>query len=257
MGFKISIVGTGNMARCLCEQFTKAGHSIHEIFGRNEIETQELAKRYAAFIVQNLGELDEKVDFIILAVSDSAIAEVAEALPETSAIVVHCSGSLDIEILSHKRSKFYGVFWPIQSISGPPFTDLLQVPIAVEGNAGETEKMLLALADSVSNRTFTAGSSERRKLHLAAVFINNFGNALYHAAFQIVNETGQKPEIFKPLMLETMRKALEFSPEKSQTGPAKRGDDITMEMHLEMLGNKPEVKEVYKVLSEYIKLMKS
>ena len=51
-------------------------------------------------------------------------------------------------------------------------------------------------------------------------------------------------DLLKPLMQETVAKALAQNPKDIQTGPAKRGDKNTISQHLEML-NDSKLKELY------------
>ena len=58
--------------------------------------------------------------------------------------------------------------------------------------------------------------------------------------------------VLKPLIAETLNKSLEIGPEKSQTGPAMRGDFEILERHMEFLKENPELAEIYKVISQHI-----
>jgi predicted short-subunit dehydrogenase-like oxidoreductase (DUF2520 family) len=55
-----------------------------------------------------------------------------------------------------------------------------------------------------------------------------------------------------PLIDETARKVHELHPKAAQTGPAVRGDENVMGKHLEMLADEPEIKEIYKMISDSI-----
>jgi predicted short-subunit dehydrogenase-like oxidoreductase (DUF2520 family) len=57
-----------------------------------------------------------------------------------------------------------------------------------------------------------------------------------------------------PLIEETVRNAVANNPKKAQTGPAIRGDESTIQKHLEMLADWPNESEVYRTLTEYIKV---
>ena len=78
------------------------GHHIVQVYARDFEKTQKFAKQFQVKACQSLSEF-QPTDLIILAVSDSAIAELAkqihELFPET--LMVHTSGSTDIEVVSH------------------------------------------------------------------------------------------------------------------------------------------------------------
>jgi predicted short-subunit dehydrogenase-like oxidoreductase (DUF2520 family) len=55
-----------------------------------------------------------------------------------------------------------------------------------------------------------------------------------------------------PLIDETARKVHGLHPHDAQTGPAIRGDENVMGKHLAMLSDDPEVKEIYRIISNSI-----
>ena len=60
-----------------------------------------------------------------------------------------------------------------------------------------------------------------------------------------------KSFLFENIIKETSSKAINYSPKKIQTGPAKRNDKITIEKHLELL-EKKSFKKIYKTITESI-----
>ena len=59
-------------------------------------------------------------------------------------------------------------------------------------------------------------------------------------------------EILKPLILETFSKAILSGPRESQTGPAVRGDQKTIEKHLRLLADQAELTTIYKAITKSI-----
>ena len=55
--------------------------------------------------------------------------------------------------------------------------------------------------------------------------------------------------ILKPLIETTILKAIELGPQNSQTGPAIRGDEKTIEMHMSLLEKHPEMIDVYRAIT--------
>jgi predicted short-subunit dehydrogenase-like oxidoreductase (DUF2520 family) len=85
-------------------------------------------------------------------------------------------------------------------------------------------------------------------LHLCAVFVCNFVNHLYHIGASL-SEKHQVPfELLMPLIEETTNKIKYLHPKEAQTGPAKRGDESTMQAHLELLDDEL-LKTIYKTIS--------
>ena len=64
-------------------------------------------------------------------------------------------------------------------------------------------------------------------------------------------------EILKPLIVETVNKAFELSPEKAQTGPAVRNDIAILEKHQEILQSLPPLQRLYALFSELIALKRT
>jgi len=86
---------------------------------------------------------------------------------------------------------------------------------------------------------------------LAAVFVNNFSNHMFTMGEDICKEYQVPFEILKPLILETAHKIMHLSPLEAQTGPASRGDENTINQHLEMLTD-PTKKEIYQLITKSI-----
>ena len=61
-------------------------------------------------------------------------------------------------------------------------------------------------------------------------------------------------EIIRPLIAETADKVMGNLPENVQTGPAVRTDESTLNKHLSMLTDMPELQNIYQTLSDSIKL---
>jgi len=67
-----------------------------------------------------------------------------------------------------------------------------------------------------------------------------------------VEQKGLTFELLGPLIEETVKKGLANDPRKSQTGPAKRGDNTTIEKHIRMLKRNPQLANLYRQFSENI-----
>jgi len=247
---KIVIFGNGNVATHLGKAFFEAGHGILQVFGRNRARAQELATALEAKAVGGLAELDLTADLYLLAVPDEAIASLAERLPRLKGVVAHCSGATGLSVLGGLQD--YGVIYPLQSITKSADLAIRTVPFAVEGNTGQTTALLLGLMRKISPRAFVCNSQQRLALHLAAVFANNFANALFQIAHEILQENGLPFDLLKPLILETAQKVQTHAPRDAQTGPAKRSDARTIRTHLDFIGKKNDRAEIYRLMTKVI-----
>ena len=90
---------------------------------------------------------------------------------------------------------------------------------------------------------------------LRGVFACNFSNHLYAIAGRLLEKEGLDFGILGPLVLETAAKAVATdNPAAVQTGPAVRGDTVTMRRHEAILAreNDERYNKIYKLLSESI-----
>lgn len=248
----VSIVGSGNVAEALAMAVASAwGVELLQIVARNSVRGEEIA-RLAGCDYVAMGEEMAQADLYIVAVSDRAVAEVAEAVEfPAESIVAHTAGSIEREALGEGR---IGVFYPFQTFTAGRRVDLSDVPIFIEGCDEEVTTALDSFAQQLTSKVYRADSVRRREIHLSGVLACNFVNALYTMAADLLEEReGLSFEVLQPLILETALKAAQSdNPRKVQTGPARRGDSEVLRRHHEMLATKPEWQEIYRLLSEEI-----
>jgi predicted short-subunit dehydrogenase-like oxidoreductase (DUF2520 family) len=147
----------------------------------------------------------------------------------------------------------YGVFYPLQSLRKDDIDPPL-IPIFLDGSDELTKRKLELLANSISpQHVAQAGDDARLKLHVAAVFVNNFTNHLYVLAEDYCKKEGIDFKEMLPLIEETALRVKEISPSRSQTGPAERNDQETIQKHLELLESHPQLKKVYEFLTASIR----
>jgi predicted short-subunit dehydrogenase-like oxidoreductase (DUF2520 family) len=187
-----------------------------------------------------------------VAVPDHSLPEVLKKIEcNDSAIITHTAGSIGMNVFpKHFRNK--GIFYPLQTFSNRREPDLSSVPFFIEASNVSSEGVLKKLAESISNSVYLSDTEHRRLLHLAAVFVSNFTNHMFTTGKNISLLAGFPFEVLKPLILETVGKALEIGPENAQTGPALRNDLNTIEKHLDLLSFSPEQKAIYDLITKSI-----
>jgi predicted short-subunit dehydrogenase-like oxidoreductase (DUF2520 family) len=126
------------------------------------------------------------------------------------------------------------------------------IPICVEATSEEDLHILKQLGKTLSNTVVEIDSEQRKTLHIAAVFVNNFTNYMYTIGSEICNEHKIDFKLLQPLIKETAAKLDILTPLQSQTGPAKRGDQKTLHNHLQIIKDKHQ-RELYTLLSNAIK----
>ncbi|KDN54593.1 Rossmann-like and DUF2520 domain-containing protein [Flavobacterium seoulense] len=248
---KVSIIGSGNVAQQLITTFQnpeKSGNEIElvQVFSRKKESLSHLLRPEQ--IIDNLDDLQE-VDLYIIAVSDDAIESISTALPFKNRLVVHTSGSTNLSILNDNNRK--GVFYPLQTFSKSKAVDFKQIPICLEAENAPDYQVLDKVAKTISDKVQAINSEQRKALHVAAVFVNNFTNHLYAIGNEICTENQIPFDILKPLMYETIEKLSTLSPTEAQTGPAIRNDQKTIAAHEAFLKNDNQL-HLYKTLTQSI-----
>jgi len=244
----VIILGAGNVATHLFKAFNKAENIVVNQWFNRSLNTIKSYKNEVE-IIDDLSLLKD-ADVYIIAVSDDAIAALSKQLPFKNRLVAHTSGSVSVYDIDKNQKR--GVFYPLQTFSKDAKMDFANVPICVETiGGGEHYNLLKKLALSIGSPTKKINSDQRRVLHLAAVFINNFTNQLYRIGHEITESEGAEFDLLKPLILETAKKVQEISPYMAQTGPAKRHDKKTIKKQLKQLENKHH-KDIYELLTNSI-----
>lgn len=230
---KVSIVGSGNVGT----------HLLRALGATAEV---------SAANPRTLSGLDADADVVLIAVSDSAIGEVAAKLSSLDAIVAHTSGSTPIDILRQAGAKRPGVFYPLQTFSRETSLDYSRIPVFIEAENTSDAATLRELALGMTAAVYPADSQSRRRLHLASVLACNFVNHLWALADSELAKSGLSIDVLRPLIEETAAKLERLSPYEGQTGPARRGDTPTIDAHLEMLADNPQLQNIYRLLSDSI-----
>jgi len=238
---KIAIIGNGNIGSWLAEVLKNQNHlSVFSVSSR-KIEI-----------------LPQHCDLYIFAVKDDIYEMVLQQTPFRMPSAVHTSGSLSQHILAPYSDKF-GVLYPYQTITQKAEGRKQkaedeydsEVPICVEGSDSIFEEALYGWATSNFDIVYKVSEKQRFAMHLAAVFANNFTNAMYNVAHQIFRENNLDWSFIFPLLENTLEKAKHNVPSTVQTGPAKRGDVTIMEKHYHELQNE-DLKTLYRLISKII-----
>ena len=247
----VVVVGSGNVAESVAVAVADSfALELKQVVARNAVRAEAVAQVAGCEWTTDFDKVAE-ADLYIIAVSDRAIEEVAEALGEREdSIVVHTAGSVEMDALGEGAR---GVLYPFQTFTTGRRVDFSAVPLFVEGCTEEVTRQIEQVANALSHRVYRANSKRRREIHLTGVLACNFVNALYSMATDLLDEREGLPfDVLRPLIEETARKAVEAEhPRNVQTGPAVRGDKAVAERHTAMLEDENQ-REIYKLLTEYI-----
>ena len=226
---KVVLIGQGNVASHLQNAFSTS----------KTIDVQMVNSR----VLENI----PTSDVTIIAVSDDAISSVSNLLNTRTGLIVHTSGTVPMDAIIQQQK---GVFYPLQSFTKGTMVDFSNIPFCLEATNTSDLELLEIVAKSIGEKSYHITTEQRKKLHVAAVFVNNFTNHMYTQGKSICDEHNVPFEILHPLIEETAKKIQLISPLDAQTGPAKRNDEQTIKNHLEQLNSQQQ--EMYQLLTKSI-----
>lgn len=241
---RVAFIGSGKVATELALIFRFKGINITGISSRNEVSGTDLAARLNCPFMADPNEL--KAELIIIATNDASVKALNSTL-KTESFVVYTAGAVNLDEITDEN---WGVFYPLQTFTENRHLTVDEVPILMEANSEELRNLLKTLCERIGFRYDYCNSQDRQKYHLAAVYVNNFVNHLFHKAQVQLKENQLNWNLLKPLIEETVAKLDDLSAFDAQTGPARRNDQSTILTH-ESLLNDEEV-QLYKTLTNSI-----
>lgn len=259
----VAIVGAGAVGTALARALADSEYRVEAIVSRTAESARRLAAQVTASVASSQYDaLPDDVRFIFLCVPDDALVEVAEELAEVEhpwnqTVVAHTSGVRTAGALAPLSERGAAVlsFHPMQTFAGKTPTSVFNGSvIGLEGDdsavaAGETVTRALGAQPLV----LTEG--EKTRYHCAAALASNglvalmgvveevFGDAASDASFE-------PTDVVAPLVEQTWKNVEERGSEDALTGPVARGDDETIQAHLDVLASAaPHLVPVYVALS--------
>ena len=190
-------------------------------------------------------DLARDSELLLIAVSDRAILDVANAIPETDALLFHASGAL----LS-VRGGFS--LHPLKSLPpvGDP-SDLEGTLLVFEGEHRRTAKLVAA---AIGARFCEVAPEQKPLYHAAAVFGSNYVAAALDIAERLMTRAGitNARADLVALALSAIENWKRNDDARRFTGPAARGDEDVMRGHLAALRDEPRIAQLYELLAAEI-----
>jgi predicted short-subunit dehydrogenase-like oxidoreductase (DUF2520 family) len=255
---RITIIGPGRVGSSLAKLAFRAGWRFAAIAGGHHPErTAHLAEELGAPVLP-LAKAAAAGELILLTVRDNAIPSVCDQLAaagglDRKPIVAHCSGALSSADLASARR----IGCPVASIH--PLQTFPDVEAAVarlpgtycflEGDADATTA-LEQLARDIHAIPVQIDPAVKPLYHAAAVFSSNYILTLLDAAISLFGTTGlDEPhcrEALLPILHATVHNFQTKGASGALTGPLARGDEVTVEHHVENLRrHDPEILRLY------------
>jgi len=262
----IAIIGPGRAGSALGRALHQAGYTVAAIGGRNPDNVRNLADELGARACQSPATTIDLADLTILAVPDEVILSLATEMVDSLCsaaghAAVHLSGAQGraaIRPLAERGSLRTGVFHPLQAFRRGPEA-VHNVPgtyFGIDADAPLRDQ-LTQMARDLQGHPFDLSRVDRALYHAAAVFAANYPITLLAEAITLAVEAGLDGDTARQGMTTLLAGAVnnlrDLAPADAITGPASRGDQGTIDRHLEALKNDPELQRLYQLLADRTK----
>lgn len=253
---KLVIVGAGNLGYHLALR-------LHQFFNLSVINhrhndiTEELSNLKIPTII-DINNLPDDADVYIFCVKDHLIKDLTHSLfnkISASSVVLHTSGAVDSIILNHFSN--FGVLYPLYSFTvSDKSLNWNNIPLFIIANNSYTQQTIKEIANHLNpDLIHFVDDATKLHLHLLAVMSNNFTNALLHSVYSICHKKNNLQQFypyFIQFAISTIQRTHQKNPALFQTGPAIRQDHSSIEKHLQVLNEFPEIKNLYLAFNHYI-----
>lgn len=239
----IAIVGSGRAAGAIALTAFRRGHTITSIEGRNLDAVADLG---------TLLDVSPGIpDLCILAVSDTAIPEVASSIADRARPVqtVHVSGAVPVDALAPVAATGVqtGSMHPLQTLPdarrGAARLEGSWMAITAEDPLRGT---LGGLAVSMGCRPFDLSDDVKPLYHAAAAAAANYTLTTLDLAMELFEAAGVPFEAARPLLDAIIANAFDLGPAAALTGPVARGDVATVASQLAAIRDRvPQAEELF------------
>jgi predicted short-subunit dehydrogenase-like oxidoreductase (DUF2520 family) len=248
----IFLLGSGNVAWQLSRAFAEKRCKFLGMYSRTFQNTRKLATRLQCPVVKDVSKAPTHADIYLICTSDDAIAPVSALLPKHGGMTIHVSGSAAMEDIDKKHRR-RAVMYPLQTFNKNRTMNLNEVPIFIETENEDDMRFLTYFAQLISDNVVPMNYEQRKILHVAAVFACNFTNFMYSLAAEFLQKHELDFQLLFPLIVETAKRLENINnPMLFQTGPAVRNDLQTIQKHLDLLKEQPQLRELYEIVSKAI-----
>ena len=255
----INIIGAGKLGKTIGKLIFTYNVGFIQGICNTSIKSGKEAVRY-------IGQGDVKAindllpaDITLITTPDDQIELCCQQLSENinlkrESIIIHCSGSLSSEILKAAKEKncFVVSVHPMRSFakSDISFEQYQGTYCAIEGDEAAII-IIKKLFTDIGSVVYRVNKEKKSSYHAAGVFASNYLVTLCQNSLLCLKEAEVENEIAMKIITNLMKSTLDnlemtLSPEKSLTGPIKRGDINTIIKHLNSLPK--SISNLYKTL---------
>ena len=254
---RLYVVGAGHVGLGLALALKTRGQRLFGVWNRGHAGRQHALEALGQSIDGPPWSANMRAaDIVLLAVSDDAIASVAQALHQAGhllpgMVVGHLSGCLPAAAMGPMPGVAQGSMHPVvacptaqlaaQALQGAHYT--------LEGDAAAVA-MLTRVVDALQGKAARIASAHKARYHAAAVMASNLMVSLLAQAIDEGEAAGfdAAATAYRDLATGALAEVQRLGPEAALTGPVVRGDVQTVQQHLNVLG--PQSREIYRRLSQ-------
>lgn len=237
MKVKPGIIGPGRLGNSLYRALVKSGYKNVMLFGRNDMH--------------HICELIDSSDIIFICTNDDEIKNVCQYIDKNisdlrNKTFIHFSGLKTSDVFEPLRKKgaIGASFHPLTTFATKESEDALcGIVFGFEGDeCGDVMKHILKDYDP---RIISITKAQKTCYHAAAVISSNLLCALLDISDKMLKEIGLTEGItlHKALIQTAVNNVFKDGTHNALTGPAKRGDLVTIKDHLAVLSS--DEKSIY------------
>ena len=246
MDSPIAIVGAGRVGSAFAIALRKLGAPVVALAGRDRARVENAARAIGGVRAVAIADLPGLAQRVLIAVSDTAIPEVAALMRDTgfvSGAALHTSGCRGPEALFALADAGVstGTLHPLQTFPTPEIgaAQLAGSTFAIGGDGAA-----LAWAEEIvggfNGKALPIVPGRWALYHAAAVIASNYHATILDAALECLEAAGVGRDdglkALTPLLEGTLRSILRLGPQEALTGPISRGDWESVRRNREALG---------------------
>lgn len=208
----ITIIGAGRAGTSFAAAWAEAGHEV-------------------SLVHHDEPTVHDGTDVILLCVPDDALSDVARSLPASpTRVVAHCAGSRTLDVLApHPR---VGSLHPLVAL---PDATIGAARLRAATYCVAGDDLVRDLVASLGGRSFSLRDDQRAAYHATACVAANHLVTLLGHVERLANAAGLELADFLPLAESALADAAAVGPVAALTGPASRGDLVTIDAHLQAI----------------------
>ena len=242
---QIAILGMGNLGGALAESLRRAGYSVEAVKKSKQTKSAKALLKIRAKVVW-------------FSVPDGEIAraagDLAKKMDWKGRVALHSSGALssdELEVLRKQGAAAASVH-PLMTFVRGSRPLLADVSFAVEGDAIAL-RVVRRIVKELGGRTYIIRKEDKAAYHAWGTFASPLLTALLVTAEQVAALAGIKEKDVRQRMMPILRQTLAnyatLGAAGAFSGPIVRGDADTIQRHLRVLSETPEMRDVYWALA--------